>query len=359
MKIEIGESLMLSWLRHDKNCQLVQINWKPSVNSWEQYNEAELDIIMKEAQDLFYAKFGIDLFKGNSSCSQLLQQGEIDALGVDINSGSVKNIYGIDIAFHESGLNYGTKEVTVARVVKKMIRSAMVIRGYFNVEKADIIFAAPKVHNSIYAPLEQCFMELNDYFGKKELAYHFSLICNDTFRDKIFNVVSAFSKSISDTSELFMRSVQMYNLFNQESISRTNKLGGKSNMVDASGQNDVYNILKGFEEMKVGALVRMSLTRLIDNELLDANEIERLKQSEYSKKMFNINYPFLKDYEQEISEKEQTMINGYKRYFAKPYQIDGQLYFLCNDWYEDKNRSYFIAWLKKYKGRLFYDSNMY
>jgi hypothetical protein len=190
-------------------------------------------------------------------------------------------------------------------------------------------------------------MELNDYFGKKELAYHFSLICSDTFRDKIFNVVTAFSNTISDTSELFMRSIQMYNLFNQESTSRTSKLGGKSNMV-ANGQNHVYNNLKGFEEMKVGALVRMSLTRHIDNELLDANEIERLKQFEYCKRMFNINYPLFKEYEQGISEKEQTMINGYRRYFAKPYQIDGQLYFPCNDWYEDKNRSYFMAWLNKY-----------
>jgi hypothetical protein len=62
--------------------------------------------------------------------------GGIDALGIDINSGSVKNIYGIDIAFHESELNYGTKDVTVARVVKKMIRSAMIIRGYFNLDFA-------------------------------------------------------------------------------------------------------------------------------------------------------------------------------------------------------------------------------
>lgn len=28
MKIEIGESLLLSWLKHIKECQLVQTNWK-------------------------------------------------------------------------------------------------------------------------------------------------------------------------------------------------------------------------------------------------------------------------------------------------------------------------------------------
>lgn len=34
MKIEIGESLMISWLRHIKECQIAQTNWKPSPK-WE------------------------------------------------------------------------------------------------------------------------------------------------------------------------------------------------------------------------------------------------------------------------------------------------------------------------------------
>ena len=28
MKIEMGESLFYSWLRHVKDCQIVQTNWK-------------------------------------------------------------------------------------------------------------------------------------------------------------------------------------------------------------------------------------------------------------------------------------------------------------------------------------------
>lgn len=30
MKIEMGESLFYSWLRHVKECQIVQTNWKVS-----------------------------------------------------------------------------------------------------------------------------------------------------------------------------------------------------------------------------------------------------------------------------------------------------------------------------------------
>lgn len=41
MKIEMGESLFYSWLRHVKECQVVQMNWKPSP-SWQLQNEEEL-----------------------------------------------------------------------------------------------------------------------------------------------------------------------------------------------------------------------------------------------------------------------------------------------------------------------------
>ena len=34
MKSEMRESLILSWLRHIKECQIVQTNWKPS-SKWE------------------------------------------------------------------------------------------------------------------------------------------------------------------------------------------------------------------------------------------------------------------------------------------------------------------------------------
>jgi len=30
MKIEMGESLLYSWLRHVKECQIAQTNWKVS-----------------------------------------------------------------------------------------------------------------------------------------------------------------------------------------------------------------------------------------------------------------------------------------------------------------------------------------
>ena len=42
MKIEMGESLFYSWLRHVKECQLVQTNWKVSPK-WTLRHEEELE----------------------------------------------------------------------------------------------------------------------------------------------------------------------------------------------------------------------------------------------------------------------------------------------------------------------------
>lgn len=40
MKIEMGESLCASWLRHVKGCQIVQTNWSNSP-TWESWNDGE------------------------------------------------------------------------------------------------------------------------------------------------------------------------------------------------------------------------------------------------------------------------------------------------------------------------------
>ena len=47
MKIEMGESLIYSWLRHEKLCQLVQTNWKVSP-FWEGRLSSEVQQFMRK-----------------------------------------------------------------------------------------------------------------------------------------------------------------------------------------------------------------------------------------------------------------------------------------------------------------------
>ena len=110
MKIEMGESLFYSWLRHVKECQIVQSNWKPSP-SWELHNEEKLQEFKDSVDAFFSGKYDCAIFKTNK-LSQLLQQAELDALGV-CESREGSTIYAIDVAFHEAGLSYGDRKTTV------------------------------------------------------------------------------------------------------------------------------------------------------------------------------------------------------------------------------------------------------
>jgi hypothetical protein len=215
MKIEIGESLMFSWLRHVKHCQTVQLNWKPAVNTWEMYNEKLVIKIMGNTSQYIKENYMINIFKNNQSHTQILKQGEIDVLGLELRYGRVAEIYGIETAFHENGLNYGRSDQTVEKVIKNMVRMSMIMVGYFDLTKGKIIFAAPKVSTTIYKPLTYLINEMNEFYKSMNLDFEFILYANDTFQKQVLNPVVERTKTVADTSELFMRSVQMNNLFKE------------------------------------------------------------------------------------------------------------------------------------------------
>src|ERR1700733_303264 len=128
MKIEVGESLMRSWLRHIQGCQFAELNWKPS-SAWPVCGDVQP--LMNAARDHFKNALGIEIF-GKQTAYQVLKQGEIDVLGIRLKPvGEVVKVYSVDMAFHEGGLNYGGVAETLNRVLKKLIRSTMVIRSVF------------------------------------------------------------------------------------------------------------------------------------------------------------------------------------------------------------------------------------
>ncbi|MPM26896.1 hypothetical protein SDC9_73401 [bioreactor metagenome] len=343
MKIEVGESLILSWLRHCKNCQVVQLNWKPSTSSWELYNEVELENLMAITGEYFKTKYGLDIYKQNRSVLQLLNQGEIDALGVTLKGAKIEEIYAVDIAFHEGGLNYGNKEGTIASVVKKMLRTAMIIYGYFDLTYGDVIFASPKVNNSLILLLEQCIGDLNIFMREQGYNFNFILHINNDFKEKIFEPVISMATSVADTSELFMRSIQMYNLFSNDHKEKKGfpREAASLKMVEPQGQD-----LSGLEEVKIGALVRSTVRRLVDENKLNEEMIHKLTTYEYSKTNFNINYPFLLQINKSETYEEQRKVNGRPRYWSEIFKINEEEYYLCQEWFES-NRSFFMDWLIK------------
>jgi len=198
MKIEMGESLFLSWLRHVKQCQIVQLNWKPS-NSWEMSNEDKIEDLIQIYRKFIKSKHNRELFgkKDGQSPSQIIRQSEIDALGFELSGNKISSAYAIDVAFHEAGLNYGTREETVCRVIKKLVRTAMIMLGYFSVDDGEIIFASPKISPKVFSELNEIIQLASDIAKSNNLKFKFRLLANENFRDKVGIPVPAFMTALA------------------------------------------------------------------------------------------------------------------------------------------------------------------
>lgn len=211
MKVEIGESLVYSWLRHVKECRLVQMNWKLSP-TWSFSNQAEVEAMFFELNDYFSGKVEGNVFKKTSSVDQLLLQGECDVLGISAHAGTM-TYYAVDVAFHEAGLNYGSKNVTVLKVLAKCIRTAFCLITCFDTRDGHIIFASPKITPALTGLMYDCFDMLNCYFQRKGYGFDFILLCNDDFEKEIVRRTLQVSRDVADTSELFMRGYQLLDMF--------------------------------------------------------------------------------------------------------------------------------------------------
>ena len=199
MKIEMGESLMQSYLKHIKGCFMTQTNWK-TLRSWKKSNEdkakAKFEKIKKEYPNIFSEK---------TKFEKMLNQAELDVIGI-----ANDKIYMVEIAFHEQGLRYGNDDNKVRdRVLKKMIRAYLIWKFYFSNYSCEIIFASPKVNPSPDGLLNECFSKLAKDNFYKEDKVEFKYLSNKKFKDEILLPTLETLKSDSDTSELFLRSAKL------------------------------------------------------------------------------------------------------------------------------------------------------
>lgn len=360
MKIEIGESMLLSWLRHAKNCQTVQMNWKVSP-LWDIYNEDKIDLVMKEVNEKFQNQVEdkiknnlkghqINIFKQNSGYDQVLKQGEIDLVGVDSKGVNLGNIYVVDVAFHEKGLGYGkNKGENISKVLGKMIRSALILYGFFNVTKGTVIFASPKIHKGVYEPLQISINELNAFFNNlsyiDKFNFEFKLYANDSFKENILGIVDGFSSAVSDTSELYLRSVQMKNIFNHE------KSDVKQNATKTAIATTYNTLDQAEDELPIGKLVKNEIFKLFENNAIDKRTIEELSSKDDSKEVLGINYPLFKKVDKGLPLSEQTKgPDGRARYWMTTVEYQNEdneeEYLICSQWF-DYNRDKFLSWLNQ------------
>lgn len=222
MKIEIGESLCLSYLKHVKKCVIYQTNWKNS-SQWDKYNEEIVKStfeILKAKESPFYRIFN------HTSLSQLLKQAEIDALGIDQG----RKIYAIDIAFHEAGLNYGSKEETTECLIKKYLRSYLILLSYFPDKDYEIIFASPKVNEATESSIKENLEKMEEMFCEQKVTFRY--LSNEEFKKEILINTIDKSKDDADTNELFIRAHRLLQLFTSSELPKKAKQVTQRNKVN-------------------------------------------------------------------------------------------------------------------------------
>jgi hypothetical protein len=329
MKIEIGESLFYSWLRHFKGCQVVQTNWKPSPE-WKWQHVESLERFRDAVEECFKSDYSV--FKQTKSLSQLIGQAEIDVLGLAFGS-KAPLVYAVDVAFHESGLNYGDTIETTAKVIRKCARAAICLRACFGVSDGDIVFASPKINPNILNELEPALKRLNTVLREHDLGFVARLIANVEFKERVLEPILIVSKGVADTSELFMRGYQLTTLLGP--------MGPSTSPLPPTQRSPPPRPDGAWSGMKIGLLANTVLRQVLQRGIAD-DELKNLQDRDHSREVFGINYPLLLP---------ENFARNRRRYYAEPVTINRSQFQLCSQWYEQQannDRPLLIAWLKRH-----------
>lgn len=224
MAEEMAESLIYSWLRHVKKCQLVQTNWKAS-STLQPLHLDELEKMKEEVDKYYSKKYGhTDIFKKNSGVEQLLSQGECDAIGFRMGINGENTIYAVESAFHSDGLNYSSGSAggknriiyNAEQVLKKCVRNAACIYSFFDLKSGVIIFSSPYVRDNVNTHVKELVGELNQVINDLGYDFKFMFISNDEYKKEIFDPVIEVCEKVNDNSDMFLRSIRLEKLLEKE-----------------------------------------------------------------------------------------------------------------------------------------------
>lgn len=305
MTHEMGESLMYSWLRHVKGCQIAQTNWKASP-TW------DMKYFM-EAQDL-YSRFleeartqGLVEDECKISFKQSLYQTEIDVIGLNKTSLNHNGkIYAAEVAYHSDGLHYNKngKNNSTGKVISKLIKNAVAVYAIWGNIEAEILFVTPD-SNRLNQSIQNNITKLNNLAKTYGLKFQFRFVADDDFYLRIIHPVYIMSQGVNDSSEMFLRAQKLLGI---------------------SGVLSVKNNLKNhdsFDEFgAVGEIANKALRAVLSNKDINKKIITGLQ-------------PLISS--STLTPLVNTVPHGLSnRYYKTPIMAKNGEFYLCNNWFENK-----------------------
>jgi hypothetical protein len=142
MKIEIGEFLILSWLRHVRGCVVIQMNWSPSP-AWTIARARELRATFEAVRRFADDTIGRSSF-GQVEFESFVRRASIDVLGlrVDRDGGGTEAI-AVDSAINDTELPHGNTQETIVRLIRRMTRAGFALAAFLEPRQASVVFATP------------------------------------------------------------------------------------------------------------------------------------------------------------------------------------------------------------------------
>jgi hypothetical protein len=104
--------------------------------------------------------------------------------------------------------------------------------------------------------------------------------------------------------------------------------------------------LTELNKLRIGLLVRTTLPQVLELELISEIEVKKMTEDDYSKMIFNMNYPVLKLIDEKISINENRLVGEYTRYYVEPVAYCDSRYLISSEWYVQNQEDY-IRWLKR------------
>ena len=229
-------------------------------------------------------------------------------------------IHAAEVAFHEAGLDYGSVADTNGNVLKKMLRTLLILRALHPPEtRLHIYFLSPKVNPSVQKPLEDTFKAL---CAEEYPCVEWQLVTNDDFTKAVVRPTLDKASKVADSSELFVRSAKLINLAGYLAEQRPRAQRTTSTRKPGSTISPFQDLVKDLMQ-----------TLLVDApELLNIEHRHDLQEKEYCSKELGLkigNLPLLR------RTGSGTEVNGYNRYWRDPY---GGFY-VCSQWWKLHHRS--------------------
>ena len=220
MSVDMGESLVFSYLKHVKECQIVQTNWKIDtkevaiVNGDSNIKEKYITILETINNTIKEGIFNSD------NLEQILKQGECDVIGIKTDNKTTE-IYAADIAFHRARLGY---KDNFSKVIQKSTRTAICVYQSFKVKKAIIIFATPKISDEDKINIEKGLKDVEIIINENlNVNFSFELLSGELFKNSVLDEVHNLWNKINDVNEYFLRCYQLEKIFEPKTSKTDNK----------------------------------------------------------------------------------------------------------------------------------------